>query len=504
MVRPGKYRLLWIRSLMSLSLFMLVAVLASWLLAQYADQKEQLTKELTTTLQTAQSKITDTLLYEKFIIPAIDKNNVSVNGKKQFSIGKQANHTKAVSIMINTDENDSLKIVELKNEVSLLTKSDTLFKGRKNDTETKRTIIYRKIENDPSGKDIPPMLEMIIKNALSSGELSEAIHFKLDTNTLKTSLNEELHKKSLDFTIIWKDARKYHKSNYQQPILLKNVFFRSTYYVAVDDYFFYLFRKIAPQILFTIFLLGITAAAFIFTYKALKEQIRLGIMKNDLISNMSHELKTPISTVKVALEAISNFNPMSSDATTRDYLQMATLEMDRLEMLVNQSLNTSLLEAGKIALQQEQYDMQNLVNKTLVAMQVRLKQTSTEIKMEVVATDTCAPIDVLQMQGVLINLLDNSIKYSASSPVIRIIIGGDEKHMILSIADNGQGIPEEYLSKVFDKFFRVPTGNVHNIKGYGLGLSYVKQVVTLHNGTISVNNTGDGCMFTITLPKTTA
>ena len=150
-------------------------------------------------------------------------------------------------------------------------------------------------------------------------------------------------------------------------------------------------------------------------------------------------------------------------------------------------------------MQQESYDLQKLVQEVLQTMQLRLQQHNATASFTTEGTDFRIPIDKLHMQGVLVNLIDNSLKYGVAPVHINVALAAENGAVRLSFTDNGPGIPEEYKEKVFEKFFRVPTGNRHNAKGYGLGLSYAAQVMRQHNGNINVNNVaGGGCVFTLT------
>ena len=284
-----------------------------------------------------------------------------------------------------------------------------------------------------------------------------------------------------------------------KAIFIPSSFFTNENGVIVNNISWYLFMKLLPQICFVFILLFLTAAAFRITFRSLKAQIKLGNLKDDFISNMSHELKTPISTVKVALEALSNFNAIDDKELSREYLGMAAAEMDRLELLATHVLNTSLLESGKLYLQRESYDLKKLVDEILQVMQLRLTQHNAKISFKTTGNNFLIPIDKLHTQGVLINLIDNSLKYGVSPVHINICLTENNGAVQLTLSDNGPGIPDEYREKVFEKFFRVPTGNRHNTKGYGLGLSYAAQVMRQHNGSINVNNVAEGgCMFTLT------
>ena len=282
-------------------------------------------------------------------------------------------------------------------------------------------------------------------------------------------------------------------------IFIKSNFFTDANGLVISNYKHYLFWKLLPQIIFVLILLAITATAFLVTFKSLKAQIKLSTLKDDFISNISHELKTPIATVKVALEALNNYNIIDDPRLSREYLGMATSEMDRLELLATRVLNTSLLDAGKIYLQQETHNLKTMVEEILQNMQPRFRQNEAKVFFTATGNNFLVNIDKLHMQGVLVNLLDNSLKYRLAPVNININLTEDNGAVQLSLTDNGPGIPDEYLKKVFEKFFRVPTGNRHNTKGHGLGLSYAAQVMRLHNGNIQVNNIPEGgCIFTLT------
>lgn len=221
-------------------------------------------------------------------------------------------------------------------------------------------------------------------------------------------------------------------------------------------------------------------------------------MKDGLISNMSHELKTPVATVKVALEAMDDYNIINNPQQAREYIHMARLETQRLEMLITKALNTSLMEQGKISLQKSNTDITLLTEDIVQSLKLRAEQNNTHITLHTEGTNFTINIDKLHVQGAILNIIDNSMKYATPPVNIKIKIIAQDATIAVHITDNGPGIPENYISQVFDKFFRVPTGDRHNVQGYGLGLSYVKQVMQLHNGVAQVNNIpGGGCRFTL-------
>lgn len=275
-----------------------------------------------------------------------------------------------------------------------------------------------------------------------------------------------------------------------------------TYSVSIDNAWPYLMRRIAQPVIFAVLLLFITILAFWVLNKNLRKHRKLAELKNEFISNITHELKTPIATVGVAIEALKNFNAMDDPARTREYLDISQHELNRLSLLVDKVLKLSMFESQGIELKYEMVNLRGLVTEVLESLKLQLDKfhIKTDVQYE---GETELQGDRLHLLSVIFNLVDNAIKYRGEqNPSIWIKLNGDASTIRLTVTDNGIGIPEEYQGKVFDKFFRVPHGDTHNAKGYGLGLSYVSQVVQKHQGAISVEQAeGGGSCFSISLPK---
>jgi signal transduction histidine kinase len=269
----------------------------------------------------------------------------------------------------------------------------------------------------------------------------------------------------------------------------------------VTNYEPFLFKKIIPQVLFGLLLLILTGSAFIFTYRSLRKQLLLNTLRNEFISNVSHELKTPVSTVKVALESLQSYDQKKDTKVTEEYLSMASKEMDRLDLLIQKILNQSLLESRNVHIQKENIDLVELSNNLILTMKPRISELHGKLILNSAVEQAIIPIDELYIQGVLMNLVDNAIKYGGNPPEVNINISKDNIGLRISVSDNGNGIPEEYHKKVFERFFRVPTGDRHNVKGYGLGLSFAKEVIMQHGGYIELETSSSGgSIFTIIFP----
>ncbi|MCU7552773.1 HAMP domain-containing histidine kinase [Chitinophagaceae bacterium LB-8] len=263
----------------------------------------------------------------------------------------------------------------------------------------------------------------------------------------------------------------------------------------------YLMKRISAAILLSLFIVGFTAFSFFLLYRNILKQRKLAEIKNDFISNITHELKTPIATVSVAIEALRTFNANLDPARTKEYLDISHNELQRLSLLVDKVLKLSMFEKKEIDLKLELLNMKDLIQEVTSSMRLQFEKRGAQVSFAVDG-DTSLKGDRLHLVSVIFNLLDNALKYSRGTPQIQIVTKGEPGKVQLIISDNGIGIPREFQDKVFDKFFRVPTGNLHNAKGYGLGLSYVAHVIQQHNGTISIDSIeGTGSRFVIHLPK---
>lgn len=270
------------------------------------------------------------------------------------------------------------------------------------------------------------------------------------------------------------------------------------------DYRAYLLRKMLPSLAFALLLFGITVAAFTLIYRSLRHQQRLAQLKNEFISNITHELKTPITTVGVALEALSDFQAISDPEKTREYLTLSKLELDRLSLLVDKVLRLSMFEETEPHLQPEPLDLGALALQVTAAMALQAERAGARIHTDGLKQHEFIVLgDRLHLSSVIFNLLDNALKYTSGTPDIHIAIEKTPEIVRLCVRDNGIGIPPDYQDKVFEKFFRVPSGDTHNVKGHGLGLSYVSRVVRQHGGDIRLESIpGRGSAFVVELPAT--
>ncbi|MBF9223601.1 sensor histidine kinase [Hymenobacter ruricola] len=262
----------------------------------------------------------------------------------------------------------------------------------------------------------------------------------------------------------------------------------------------YVLRRMGGLLGGSVLLLALTTGCFGLMLSTILRQKKLSDIKNDFINNMTHELKTPLATVSAAVEALQNFGALHDPAKTQTYLNISRNELQRLSDLVEKVLNIAVDERQPLELRPEPVQPAELMAEIVARHQL---QAAKPVKFDVdVAPAAGVQFDKLHMGNVINNLIDNAIKYSRDAVTVTIRGWQEPGGWHFTVADNGPGIEPGYQEAIFDRFFRVPTGNVHNVKGFGLGLYYVRQVVERHGGRIAVRSSpGRGSEFALWIPQ---
>lgn len=251
----------------------------------------------------------------------------------------------------------------------------------------------------------------------------------------------------------------------------------------------------------SVLLLIIIVWAFTFTIQTIFKQKKLSEVKNDFISNMTHELKTPISTISLACEALSDKDMSSNKDIRSNFVGMISQENKRLGLLVESVLKSATWDKGDLKLRKEEFDLHKVINSVSDNILIQVESKSGKINKDLGAETSLIIGDQVHVTNLINNLLDNANKYSPGVPEITITTKNYKDGILLTVADKGQGIKRENLTKIFEKFYRVPTGNIHNVKGFGLGLNYVKAIVEKHGGEISASSVyGKSTTFKIYIP----
>jgi signal transduction histidine kinase len=269
----------------------------------------------------------------------------------------------------------------------------------------------------------------------------------------------------------------------------------------IETYRGFILKKMIPPILFAISVIAFISFSLIMMFRNILKQQQLNLIKNDIISNITHELKTPIATVSVVLESLQNFGGNENPATKEEYIQIAMNELKRLTSMTDNILKSSVL-GSQHSETQFHLDFSNLLVENLNTLKPVLDSKGFEFSLKEKGTNFMVNGNAEQLSLVIFNLLDNAIKYSKDRFFIKISLVEEPKQVVFRIEDHGIGIPESYQLDIFDKFIRVPQENVHDVKGYGLGLAQVAEIIRLHKGKILLESQlGKGSIFTVQLPK---
>ncbi|SFA51683.1 His Kinase A (phospho-acceptor) domain-containing protein [Pedobacter suwonensis] len=319
---------------------------------------------------------------------------------------------------------------------------------------------------------------------------------RLDSANLIKIYKEELAKRQistsfkLNTMLLTSNSFVTHKVN----TAFRRPYVNSLVFASLENPNSYYLRQTKWLVIGSVSLIGITLSCFYYTVKTLFNQHKLVAIKNQFISNMTHEINTPLSSIQVTAEALKKFKP--NEETTEKYLEIILYQTQKLNDLTNEILESAKLDTLKFSME-DMVDLKQLISEILADLCEVIK-----IQLNFEAGDFIIMGNRVHLQRLITNLLENAIKYNIESiPEISVDLEKINSGILLRIIDNGPGIADEHKSKIFDQFYRIPTGNMHNVKGYGLGLNYVKKVVSQHGGSISVSdNKPSGAIFTLIFP----
>jgi two-component system phosphate regulon sensor histidine kinase PhoR len=341
---------------------------------------------------------------------------------------------------------------------------------------------------------------------------------KIDTLLIDSILRVELMEKGVsadyvfgitatknppsDASVLSERERKIYQSPYKVNLSPDNIFIKPQFLsVSFTNQKRYILSSMWFLLLISVAFMIALIFSFYYTISTIFKQKKLSEIKNDFISNMTHEFKTPISTISLACEVLSDNTVEKSPERVSNYVRMIGDENKRLSLLVENILQTAILDKGQFKLKIQQIDIHTLIEQTITNIKLQVENKEGVIEKYLNATQFIIHADRVHVTNIIFNLIDNALKYSAEKPQIKITTKNDDTGVFISVQDNGIGISKDNQKRIFETMYRVPTGNIHNVKGFGLGLSYVKAVVEKHEGSISVESElGKGSVFTVFLP----
>ena len=295
------------------------------------------------------------------------------------------------------------------------------------------------------------------------------------------------------------DTSQINRSDFKQYVFPFDVDGIYAYRLYLKQPELFVLKKMSGILTGSLLLIVLIVFSYFYLYRIILRQKSLDEIKSDFVNNITHELKTPISVAYAATDALLNYGMMDDTVKRNQYLQISKEQLSRLSSLVEQILTMSVEERKNLKLTPETINLSELFLYLKNQYLLNVNKNVT-INMDVQPENLCIEADKIHFPNMVGNLIENSIKYSGDSVEINLSAKEDNGKITISVKDNGIGIPSSSLPKIFDRFYRVSTGNIHNVKGYGLGLHYVKTIVEKHGGKISVKSKeGVGTEFIITI-----
>lgn len=350
------------------------------------------------------------------------------------------------------------------------------------------------IYENPSMRIEPYYLDSIIRFELEKEDLPKEYQFMVCDQS----------KKPIHFN---SSVQRYNTSLDSSNCIQVNLFPSNS---LDEDLFLYVFfpkkqqfiyKEMKNSFIVTGLLVVIIIVVLVIMFRTILEQKKLSELKSDFISNMTHEFKTPISTIALACEAATDKDVVGDrqeDHKLAPYFNMIKTENKRLELLVESILQSAVVDKGEIKANITEVNLSEVVKELAQNAQFRIQPLGGKIKVIEEHNPCIIKSDRIHLTNLVANILDNAVKYSKDEPKIEIILINDNKEVSFSVSDKGIGIQKEFVPKIFDKLFRVPTGNVHNVKGFGLGLSYVKSICDTYGWNIEVKTQyGEGTTFRV-------
>lgn len=498
----------------------LVLLQSKWIRIAVQIKEEQFAQ----TASLAMERIIDEVEKQETIVQVIDEikpyYSVNTSGSAQMSYRqdilnktKSGFRTKQISQQVFTLNNlDTLKLPAITKNLfdsSLLgnlpvkiTSDPTVSNQQQlsvnvNDKLLKKTVFVENIVDRMIRVELP------LNERISQEQLDSIIHRELVRKGIDARYEYRVTNEK-DSTIY---SSPRFKANFRGLVLrdklFPNDFFARRYFLTL--YFpnqkTYLLGSLGPMTFGTLLLTLLIISIFTITLYIIFKQKRISEIRNDFVSNMTHELKTPISTISLAAQML-NDKSIPHERKNLDYLgSVIADESKRLGLQVEKVLQMAIFEKAKLRLKVKEVDIHEVIKKVTNNFALQLNSQDGVIIHEFNAKSPIIRADEVHITNVINNLLDNATKYRNGNPIINIITKDVSNGIVVAVKDNGIGISRDNLKKIFDQFYRVPSGNIHNVKGFGLGLSYVKKIVEAHGGKIWVESKlGEGSTFSFYMP----
>ena len=536
----------WLFYLITATIIATIGVQFYWNYKNYEENKRQVTNEIQLSLDNAVEEYYSSLAKSDFLTiidnnsnsVAIFKNPLNLIKEKSYkskSIGNIINKIKPNNsekekprasinnLKFTFDENlskekiDSMMISAKDFVIEFNSNLDSLNNKKKDSVEVLNQITDKKkgfnLNSDGAnkvikyfrGKKAADSLKLI-KNLkpIFISFLDQSVEYE----KIDSLIEIQLQKKGIELTTSFhhlKNDTLFHQTKDSLLATEKKYLRSKSTFVKDNEAFKLVYNNPSIEALkrssFGIFLSLLLSLAVIsslfYLLKIINQQKELAAIKNDLISNITHEFKTPIATISAAIEAIKNFNVLEDPEKTSKYLSMSSIQINKLHQMVEKLLETAMLDSEQLVLKKETVDIVDIAEKVVSKYQILAHKK--ELSFSKTLQPCYANIDVFHFENVISNLIDNAVKYGGNQ--IEININLVLKAIEITVVDDGKGIEKNQKEKIFDKFYRVPKGNTHDVKGFGIGLYYCKKIIEKHEGVIGLTSDKSKTIFKITIPN---
>jgi len=536
----------WLFYLITATIIATIGVQFYWNYKNYEENKRQVTNEIQLSLDNAVEEYYSSLAKSDFLTiidnnsnsVAIFKNPLNLIKEKSYkskSIGNIINKIKPNNsekekprasinnLKFTFDENlskekiDSMMISAKDFVIEFNSNLDSLNNKKKDSVEVLNQITDKKkgfnLNSDGAnkvlkyfrGKKAADSLKLI-KNLkpIFISFLDQSVEYE----KIDSLIEIQLQKKGIELTTSFhhlKNDTLFHQTKDSLLATEKNSLRSKSTFVKDNEAFKLVYDN--PSIValkrssFGIFLSLLLSLAVIsslfYLLKIINQQKELAAIKNDLISNITHEFKTPIATISAAIEAIKNFNVLEDPEKTSKYLLMSSIQINKLHQMVEKLLETAMLDSEQLVLKKETVDIVDIAEKVVYKHQILAHKK--ELSFSTTLQPCYANVDVFHFENVISNLIDNAVKYGGNQ--IEMNIRSVLNTIEITVVDDGNGIEKNQKEKIFDKFYRVPKGNTHDVKGFGIGLYYCKKIIEKHEGVIGLTSDKSKTIFKITIPN---
>ncbi|MES2762844.1 MAG: HAMP domain-containing sensor histidine kinase [Bacteroidota bacterium] len=510
-MNPKPYKIIFV--LLSTSLLAILLIQGFWLRNFYVQKLDEFNKTVYQTLSDVSAKLNEREninFIKESAFPQTKTRITKKDGTVKVIVSSSTSSDHRINDIAVLKELKMDSIFENNGQIVI---SDSVVRIDKNNHQT--VIVKNKLSKSvPAKEDINKLLDKMLTEIqtidvspiddINEDTLNGLIKRELGTKGIFTSFDFLLKKESKETDQILAKSKGFElNGKTYKADLSKNKVFRdhNFLYLQFPEEAGFVFSGIKNMLFLSVFFSLMMILVFYFTLKTILKQKKMSEIKNDFINNMTHELKTPIATISLAIDALNNPQTKHNEEKFNLYTSILKEENQKLNNHVERVLQMALLDKSELELHKKPLNVIELINTVVAAHQLQIKKQNAQIIFDVQQTEPKIKADEFHLLSAFNNLLDNALKYSKKNCVIEISVKNISGYLNVVFRDNGIGIEAAMQDKIFEKFFRAQGGNLHDVKGFGLGLSYVRSIIESHRGTIAVKSEkGKGSEFIIKLP----